>query len=101
MTLFDKDDNILATRTALAGDNGGLSFLGVIFDEAVIARASFSLGNGVLFGNGERSDLDVVVMDDFIFGEPIPVAPVPLPATLPVLLAGLGLMYGLKARRRN
>lgn len=101
MTLYDQYNNILATRYAEAGANASLSFLGVIFDEAVIARASFTLGHGAIFGNGNASGRDVVVMDDFIFGEPIAVAAVPLPASLPALLAGFGLMAGLRMRRNR
>ena len=100
MTLFDQYDNVLATREAEAGEDRSLSFLGVIFDDAVIAKASFSLGDGVLRGNRDRSGKDVVVMDDFIFGEPIGVSAVPLPAGLPILLTGLGALAGLRMRRR-
>lgn len=72
-----------------------LSFLGVLFDAGErIARVRITAGTtgiGPLSGTG--SD-DAVVMDDFIYGEPQPVA---LPATLVLLVSGWA---GLGARRR-
>jgi hypothetical protein len=51
---------------ASPGD-GGLSFFGVIFDDARIARVRITAGGAV---PGEDDSQDVVVMDDFIYGEP-------------------------------
>lgn len=51
---------------ASPGD-GSLSFLGIVFDAARIARVRITSGGAV---PGENDSLDVVVMDDFIFGEP-------------------------------
>ena len=51
-------------------------------------------GNQVL-GGAEVGDL--VVMDDFIYGEPVPV---PEPSALALLLAGLGVV-GFAARRKT
>lgn len=86
MSFFDADDNLLFTRNVLAGSNASLSFLGVIFDEAEVARVRIEAG---------IEGFDSVVMDDFIFGEPVPAAPVPLPLPVAMLatgLAGLGLL---------
>ena len=43
--------------------------------------------------------MDLVVMDDFIYGEPI--AAIPEPEVNALLLAGLALLAGLLRRRRN
>ena len=98
MTLFDVDGNELATRRAALGA-GGLSFLGLIFDEAVIAKASINVGTAALLGNGVAGVGDLVVMDDYIFGEPVPVSAVPLPAGVLLLLTGLLAVGGLASRR--
>lgn len=49
----------------------GLSFLGVMFPENIVAKARVTPGN---IAAGERESLDegrnIVAMDDFIFGEP-------------------------------
>ncbi|MEM7568496.1 MAG: hypothetical protein AAF337_01750 [Pseudomonadota bacterium] len=107
ITLFDIDGNELLTRAALAGASGGLSFVGVIFDEPTIARASITSGNipigaaGLAFG--ETATEDSVVLDDLIFGEPVPVdlEVIPLPAGLPLGLAGLGALAFVLHRKNR
>jgi hypothetical protein len=51
---------------ASPGD-GSLSFLGIVVDDARIARVRITSGGAL---PGENDELDVVVMDDFIYGEP-------------------------------
>jgi hypothetical protein len=46
-----------------------LSFLGVTFPTAVVARVRIEYGNGRL-GPDESATYDVAVMDDFLYGEP-------------------------------
>ena len=71
---------------AFQGDET-LSFLGVRFDEgSVVSRARITSGNQIL-ALGNTAD-DLVVMDDFIFGEPV-AAQVPEPGTLLLLLSGV------------
>lgn len=49
--------------------NNGLSFLGVLFDEPIIARVRVAYGTAAL-GPDDGSAADVAVMDNFIYGEP-------------------------------
>ena len=55
---------------ASPGD-GSLSFFGIVFDDARIARVRITSGN-VAPGPDDDRKHDVVVMDDFIYGEPQP-----------------------------
>jgi hypothetical protein len=65
---FDIDGKSLGKYAApIAVD--GLSFLGVLFDEPVIARVRVSYGTAAL-GPDDSNASDVAVMDNFIFGEP-------------------------------
>ena len=73
--LFAQDGSSLGTFAApVRSDAGGLSFIGVTFDEAIIARVRITLGTGALGANvndvtvGGTSDL--VVLDNLIYGEP-------------------------------
>jgi hypothetical protein len=49
--------------------DGSLSFFGVVFDDARIARVRIVTGNAEL-GKDDTRRRDVVVMDDFLYGEP-------------------------------
>jgi hypothetical protein len=76
---------------------GGLSFLGILFDEPVIIGAQVTAG----FTSFDQATYgaNVVAMDDFIFGEPT-ASPVPVPAS--ILLLGSALVGGgLMSRRRK
>ncbi len=53
---------------ASPGD-GSLSFFGIVFDDARIARVRIETGNVAPGPNDDRRH-DIVVMDDFIYGEP-------------------------------
>jgi hypothetical protein len=53
---------------ASAGD-ASLSFVGVLFDDPRIARVRIRTGH-VAPGPSERATRDIVMMDDFIYGEP-------------------------------
>jgi hypothetical protein len=48
-----------------------LSFLGVRFLDDEVARVRITSGNRAL-GPNENNGRDLVVMDDFIYGEPTP-----------------------------
>jgi hypothetical protein len=49
-----------------------VSFLGVIFTTTTIGRVRIVSGNAALGPNDNPPTTDVVVMDDFIYGEPVP-----------------------------
>jgi hypothetical protein len=53
--------------------NNGFSFLGVVFEQPVVARVRIEYGNTAL-GPDDGPNADVSVMDDFIFGEPQAIA---------------------------
>ena len=86
---------------ALAG-NETLSFLGVLFGQPVVSRVRITSGNAALGpGVTESGGRDLVVMDDFIFGEPTLAAAVPEPSTWAMLLVGFaGIGLALRPRRR-
>lgn len=72
--LFDQWGGLLGYYEAPAGvGDESLSFIGVSYDDAVVASVTIYSGNTPVDGaslEGEPGD-DIVVMDDFIFGEPV------------------------------
>lgn len=97
---FDANGVSLGSFLALANTtNQNLSFIGVDFETAVVARVRITSGRCVLPSADCGSD-DVVVMDDFIYGEPVAAADrVPVPATALLLGAALAAL-GVARRRR-
>jgi hypothetical protein len=85
----------LGSYSAAAADNG-LTFLGVLFDGEVVARARITTGNTPL-GVADGGSVDVVVMDDFIFAEPVAV---PEPSAWALMILGFG-AAGCLLRRRG
>jgi hypothetical protein len=69
---FDKDGKLIFSGfvPSSPGD-GSLSFFGVLFEEAVIARVRIRTGN-VAPGPNDGGLFDVVMMDDFFYSEPQP-----------------------------
>lgn len=96
---FDATDALLGDFFApAASGNETLSFLGVLFDAGErVARVRITSGNQVLAPGNTLSDL--VVMDDFIYGEPRRVAE---PATIGLILLGMAFvsLSGRRAPRR-
>jgi hypothetical protein len=98
---FDAQNNLIYTRNALVGGNQGLSFLGGVANAGeMISRVRITSGLNTIVANGQLGNQidDVVVMDDFLYGEPLAVtAAVPAPPTL--VLAGIGIGVGAAVRR--
>jgi len=69
---FDVDGHLLFSSfvPASPGD-ASLSFFGIVFDDASIARVRITSGN-VAPGPDDEGKHDVVMMDDFLYGEPQP-----------------------------
>jgi hypothetical protein len=67
---FDADGDLLFSSfvPASPGD-GSLSFFGIVFDDARIFRVLITTGN-VAPGPNDDANNDVVMMDDFLYGEP-------------------------------
>src|SRR5438477_5616549 len=73
--LFAQDGTTLGTFSApVRSDAAGLSFAGVTYADAIIARVRITLGTGALAANvndiSAGGTLDLVVLDNLIYGEP-------------------------------
>jgi hypothetical protein len=69
---FGTDGTLLFSGAVPASpDDGRLSFFGVVFDKARIAKVLITSGT-VAPGPDDDKHHDVVVMDDFLYGEPQP-----------------------------
>jgi len=74
---FDKAGNKLGTFVApVRSDATGHSFVGVKFASALIARVRITSGTGALGAQAQDvsngGTYDLVVMDDFLYSEPVP-----------------------------
>ena len=73
--LFDKDGVSLGRYVApRRSDANGLSFVGAKYDAAIVASVKITCGNGALGVGvndlGDGGTLDLVVVDNLIYGEP-------------------------------
>ena len=66
---FNRADESIAKVFVPPADNG-LSFVGAVFSQERVARVRIVSGNAAP-GPNESAAVDVVVMDDFIYGEPL------------------------------
>jgi hypothetical protein len=67
---FGADGDLLfSSFVAASPGDGNLSFLGIVFDDARIARVRIHTGD-VAPGPNDDDHHDIVMMDDFIYGEP-------------------------------
>ena len=74
---FDKTGKSLGSFNApIRSDATGLSFVGIKFDSPIIARVRITSGTGALGAQAQDVSsggaADLVVMDDFLYSEPIP-----------------------------
>lgn len=98
---FDANNVSLFTGFVLPSTaaSEGLSFLGVTFTEGdVISRIRITSGNAVV-GANDGGEVDVVVMDDFIYGEPGSLAPVSVPEPANMAFLGFALLLVMCRRR--
>ena len=67
---FDQDGRLIFSSFVPASPgNGGLSFFGIVFNDARIASVRITAGD-VAPGPNDNRRHDIVMMDDFIYGEP-------------------------------
>jgi hypothetical protein len=102
----------LGTFTVPTGASGEPQFLGVLFDSPVVTDVNLTVGTNALFnfdGTNVQSfgpenlahGTDLVVTDDFVFGEPTTIAVIPEPETYALMLAGLGLLGFVAYRKKQ
>lgn len=95
---FDAANNPMLTQFAPPGtvSDGSLSFLGVTFDPGVgISHVRITTGNAAL-GPNDGGGVDVVVMDDVLYSEPVPE-----PSTLALLGIGVAGLIGISRYRKT
>lgn len=101
MEFFDFDDKSLGVFSVPAGSgDGSLSFLGVAFSTERAHRVRIVAGDTALSAG---STGDVVALDDFIYGEPIPpnfLPAIPEPSTTVLMALGLAAIAARWGTRR-
>lgn len=83
------------------GTNQNLSFLGVDFGTSIVSRVRITSGRCTLPPPGGACVEDVVVMDDFIYGEPVAAVAgeVPAPPALILFAGAVATLAGFYRRR--
>ncbi len=101
LTFFDASNVSLGTFFVPAQTiDASLSFLGVDFGSAVVSRVRITSGNAALgAGLTDGGGRDLVVMDDFIYGEPT--AAVPEPSTWAMMILGFAAIGFMAYRCRQ
>lgn len=96
---FDEANSLIYARFAPTSGNQGLSFVGATVSGGAISRVRVTSGLNTIVRNGVLGNAidDVVVMDDFIYAEPL-ARQLPEPANLALVSAALA---GLLITRRR
>lgn len=100
---FDIDGNLLASESVAPAPQG-LSFLGVTFDEENLFSVRITSGNTIIGPDDDPDQgVDIVVMDDFLYGEPqaVEVEAVPEPTSIFSLLVLGAITLGVRDKRQQ
>lgn len=102
LEFFDQNDALIFSRNALVFGNQGLTFLGGVANAGEsISRVRITSGQNIIVSNGRLGNPndDVVVMDDFLYAEPVQLQRVPEPPTFALLFLGLLALFNLRRLR--
>jgi hypothetical protein len=102
LEFFDANNVLIYSHDALVAGNQGLSFLGAQVVGALIGRVRITSGQNTIVANGVlgNPNSDVVVMDDFLYAEPLVATRVDEPSVLALAAIGLLGAAGFTRRRR-
>jgi hypothetical protein len=101
LDFFDRNNTLIFSRTALVGGNQGLTFEGAVANAGeTISRVRITSGANTIVANGQLGNQtdDIVVMDDFLFAEPVAV---PEPGGFVLLSLGLAVAAAWTGLRRG
>lgn len=102
LEFFDQNDALIFSRNASVFGNQGLTFLGGVANAGErISRVRITSGQNTIVSNGRLGNPndDVVVMDDFLYAEPVQLQRVPEPPTFALLFLGLLAVFNRRRLR--